>query len=271
MSRPKCFGPWVMAFLFAVTVTTSAAATTVLRQDLSEQVSQAELIFVGTAVRAETIPTGDGAFAFTHVTFEVEETFLGVTRDRHLALQFAGGTVGNEVFGVAGMPTFAPGERYLLFVAGNGRYGCPLVGWSQGKLDVVAHPLTGESIVVDHAGRVIIGIGEDDWRRAAPTLTADRLLREPREQGVVVLEEGEGVQVRVDEVSDPVRELAKAAPASRVLADLHHFVRQRKAGARAAAVVESATPADVPANYHFRAVAPAPAPAPTSDSRGIDR
>jgi hypothetical protein len=53
-----------------------------------------------------------------------------------LTLRFSGGTSGTTVAHIPDMPTFAVGDRAVLFVAGNGRDVCPLVGVWQGRFHV---------------------------------------------------------------------------------------------------------------------------------------
>lgn len=226
-------------------------ATTLLHQDLGDLVDRAELIFVGTVLHAESVLTGDGAFAFTYVTFEVEDALKGSARDRQLTLRFAGGELEEVSYSVVGIPRFAPGGRHLLFVEGNGRLGVPLVGWGQGRLDFVAHPLSGESILVDFRGQGLAGVADGEWVKGGP-LVEGGLLVAPREPGLVVVSQ-EGVEITVE---DPAAELAgKPAPAAEVVEALraHVQARSKAPSFRAPRVVESASPADVPPSFHFQA------------------
>lgn len=229
-----------------------ARATTLLHQDLADLVDQAELIFVGTVLHVEPVPTGDGAFAFTYVTFAHEDELKGSARDRELTLRFAGGEFLEVAYEIVGAPRFLPGGRHLLFVEGNGRLGVPLVGWGQGKLDFVAHPLSGEAILVDFRGQGVAGLAGGEWQKAGP-LTADGFLREPREPGIAVLSQ-EGVEITLD---DPATELAgEPAPAAEVVEALRAYVQARSSKApsfQTPQVVESASPADVPPSFQFRA------------------
>src|SRR4028119_2053269 len=119
-------------------------ATAVRQADLGALVDEAELIFVGTVIGIESVPTQDQRYAFTYVTFDVEQTLKGTQRSgKIITLRFAGGQVGDTMFEVTGAPRFAAGGRHLLFVEGNDRLGVPLVGWVQGKLDVGAAPVSG--------------------------------------------------------------------------------------------------------------------------------
>jgi hypothetical protein len=230
-------------------------ATTVPFEDLATLVDEADLIFVGSVVHAESVATGDGAFAFTLVTLRVDETLKGATRDSDLTLRFAGGEVGEDVFEVPGVPRFEPGGRHLLFVVGNRRLGCPLVGWFQGKLDLVPHPLTGETIAADFRGEPVAGISGRHWVHAGRALTPDGMLETPRDPGVIVLEE-DGVEIEITDVSEPDPPADLVVPSREVLEALHAFVTQRARTPTYRApppFVESATAEDVPASFQFRA------------------
>ena len=234
-----------------------AHATSRVYQDLATRVDRAELIFVGTVLHAESVPTGDGTFAFTYVTFEVEDTVKGTARDRQLTLRFAGGDLGETVFEVAGIPRFAPGDRHLLFVEGNGKHGCPLVGWGRGKLDLVAHPLTGETIVVDSDGRSVVGIDGREWLPGGLAVAADGTFKAAPAAGMVVLEQ-ENVEIVVDDPAAAGPGVAAATP-DEVFRELRGYVQTRSSAPsyRQAPPVESASPADVPPSFHFQAY-PAP-------------
>ncbi len=76
-----------------------------------------------------------GSTIKTRVTFDVTEILAGapIAGDQTLTLQLLGGRVGNRVVEIEGMPTFKLGTDIVLFVAGNGKNVCPLVGWGHGK------------------------------------------------------------------------------------------------------------------------------------------
>ncbi|HEX2060308.1 MAG TPA: hypothetical protein VHK90_06175, partial [Thermoanaerobaculia bacterium] len=122
-------------------------ASTVIPIDVATQIDQSELIFIGTVIGIESVPVRDGSFAYTYVTFDVEETLKGVADGPTFTLRMAGGEVPPLAYEIAGAPKFRKGGRHVLFVVGNDRYGIPLSGGPQGKLDLVAHPVTQELIV----------------------------------------------------------------------------------------------------------------------------
>lgn len=230
----------------------SAGATTILPVDLGKLVDDADLIFVGTVIARESVPTADNTYAFTYVTFDVEQTLKGAPRSgKTITLRFAGGEAGTNIFEVTGAPTFRVGGQHMLFVEGNDKLGVPLVGWFQGKLDLVAHPVTQEPMFVDHAGRAIDGVQGNGWRRDGLRLNKDGSLKTlPAEaQAEVVSQEG----VRI-ELEKPARVKEHAAPIGSVLAELRAFINKRKASSasfRNTQFAESASKSNVPATFGY--------------------
>jgi len=224
-------------------------ASTGLKLDLATQIDQADLIFAGTVQSMESVPTGDGKFAFTYVTFSVEQTFKGAAPGPVITLRFAGGEAPPNIFEVTGAPAFAVGGKHLLFVEGNGRMLVPLTGWEWGKIDIVDDPVTRQQILVDHAKRAIDGIEGADWKRGRLALNADGLFRTAPAAAVV---SEQGVKIVLDEATaHPVRQRA-----ANVLGQLDALVASRRATSktfRQAPMVVSASKADVPATFVFHA------------------
>lgn len=236
---------WKSRLWLAVVVAAAVhlRASSVIPTDVVRQVDEADLIFVGTVLGTEAVPTKDGSFAHTYVTFSVDETLKGSASGASLTVRVAGGRIGPYLYEIAGGPVFREGGRHLLFILGNDRNGIPLSGGPQGKLNLVRHPVTQEEIVVDEAGRAVDGIRNGRWVRNGLKLDEHGQLEEWH-GGAAVLSE-EGVQVTLDEpkASD------SAAPASQVLSELRDLIRTRafRAEFRRSAAVESASPENVPA------------------------
>lgn len=162
---------------------TAASATTVERRTLAELAAFAERVVVATVdgVRSDFSP--DRKTIWTEVTFADIDVRKGPAGDATLTLRMEGGAAGDFRLHVPGIPEFAPGERVVLFVWGNGRYRCPLVGWFQGCFRVATDPETGDEIVLDHAGRAVVSEANGVIRVAGvpveealrPFLTADTL------------------------------------------------------------------------------------------------
>jgi hypothetical protein len=125
--------------LLCLLATDAARATSVVPPRFEELVAEAEVIVraspVARETRRETAPDGT-AILRTYVTLAVERTLKGPAADR-LTLAFLGGELGDEAMTVRGVPRLEPGATDYVFIAGNGRVFCPLVGLGHGRFRVL--------------------------------------------------------------------------------------------------------------------------------------
>lgn len=145
---------------------TTAHASSVLELSLTERIQKADLIAEATVLsvkhRNSTVAGPEQvALPHTFVTFRIERIIKGWTGSKELTLRFRGGPdgTGREMI-VVGAPTFQPGDRDILFVAGNGERTCPLIGWHQGRFRVVGNELFdefGHEIWVSPDNRLVAG------------------------------------------------------------------------------------------------------------------
>jgi hypothetical protein len=236
---------WKARLLFSIllaAVVMQGRASVVIPIDVVTQADEADLIFIGTVIGTESVPVKDGTFAYTYVTFHVEEMLKGASGPT-LALRVAGGQVGLRAFGVDGAPKFETGGRHVLFVKDNDVHPIPLLGGPQGKLNFVRHPVTQEEILTDDKGLVIDGLRENNWARSG--LSVDRGGQLQRPERVAEVLSQEGVTVVLDQ-PDPDTE---ATPAARVIAELRKLIRTRAFAPefKRSQAVRSASPANVPA------------------------
>lgn len=243
--------------LIAVLLSLPAGGTTVLPVTLAEQIDRAELIFVGTVVGVESVPVKDRTFAFTYVTFDVQETLKGAAGARVLTLRFAGGEAAPWVYEIGHAPRFRAGGKHLLFVEGNEQLFVPLVGFHQGKYDFVADPVTQEPVLVDEGRRSIDGVRGASWSRGRVQIDRRGQVRLRQPAARVVSEEGVDVEL-LD--ADDAQE-SEPASAAQVLGELRTLIRNRSflSAFQRADAVQSASPANVPATFQYR---PSPASAP---------
>jgi hypothetical protein len=100
--------------------------------DLAELTARAERIVVAQVVSARSEWDASGRNIHTRIEIRVEEAWKGSDApDQRLVIVQPGGTVGDIEMLVHGMPSFAPGEKAVLFLAGQGTP--RVVGMSQGK------------------------------------------------------------------------------------------------------------------------------------------
>jgi hypothetical protein len=143
----------------------------VVRRDFPELVGRAEQIFAGTVtdVRDSRDETGT---PYTYVTFG-DLTVVKGDVGTSFTLRLYGGGAGDVGVYVPDMPAFTVGERAVLFVAGNGRAVCPLVGVWQGRFHVRRDEARGMDVVEDSDSRRVVGRTGRDLRRVERGTTAE--------------------------------------------------------------------------------------------------
>lgn len=237
----------LLSLLLAAAV--HARASTVIPVDVGKQVDEADLIFIGTVVGTENVPVKDGSYAFTYVTFNVEETLKGDIGGAPLTLRVAGGKIGNQTFSLGDVPEFETGGRHLLFVRGNDRSPVPFSGGPQGKLTFVRDPVTQEELLADEGRRVIDGLRDRNWVRNGLRIDLGGQVQRPERVAEVISQEG--VTVTLDQ-PDPN---ARMVPASEVIAELRELIQSRTfAPEFKRATARSASPANVPETDPARVV-----------------
>ncbi len=165
-------GPLSGAVLTAVVLTVAnAAAIVAVRRDFPDLVARAEQVVIGTVTEVREGEDAAGAPS-TFVTLEdlsVLKGDVGAT----LTLKFFGGRSGQTAVHIPDMPEFSPGERAVLFVAGNGRDVCPLVGIWQGRFRVRYDDTRQQEVIEDNDRLPVVGRSGRELRRAttgeAPT------------------------------------------------------------------------------------------------------
>jgi hypothetical protein len=215
-------------------------ATIVLPMNAAELSDQAELVFTGTAMQTRVVRSQDGN-PYTFVTFTVRDVLKGWTMDRQIALRFAGGEIADGVASLEGMPQFEQGETYLLFVHGNGKLLCPVLGWWQGQYRFTRQTGSGKQLLVDSTGVALSGVEKGRFQRI------ERGARRAEAEMTVLSEEG--VHVEVAERTPRVSVTAEAPDAAQVVEQLRSFIAGRASAAtfRPGKRVASARPEGLPA------------------------
>lgn len=147
----------VVALVGCCLAASPAAGLSVVERDFSELVALSEEIVVGTVSRIDGGENARGG-PLTLVSF-TDLTRLKGNPAEPFVLQLSGGRARDGMLvQVPDMPTFAVGERAVLFVRGNGRDYCPLVGVWQGRFRVRQDPERGVAVVLNHDGSVLTGL-----------------------------------------------------------------------------------------------------------------
>ena len=139
-------------------------ATTLAEMDLAELTKESEVVFVGMVVSSESaIGTNDNIY--TNVLFEINDVIKGIYPELTMNMRLAGGTVGEHTTKYVGMPDFRPGGKHIIFLRGNEKFLCPIVGWDQGKFNVIEDKATGQEIVLDSSNVPITSINGNNIER----------------------------------------------------------------------------------------------------------
>jgi len=135
---------------------------------VEELTRRAELVVIGEVISVASELFASEGQIITRIDVRVDEALKGSPGRASLHLQQPGGRVGEVTRDVAGMPTFAQGERVLLFLGRRGDGGLAVVGLFQGKF-TLQRDESGREIVVRRvpgSGEVVDRLPLDDVRSA---------------------------------------------------------------------------------------------------------
>jgi hypothetical protein len=140
--------------LFAV----HAQATTRLYKSFNDLVTESQGIVQGTVRSVEVAYDEQGKNIYTFVTFDQLHIIHGRYDQNEFVIRLEGGQVGEAIYALVGSPEFAPEERVILFLRGNGESMVPLVGWTQGVFQVAYDDATGQDVLLDYDGNRVLGL-----------------------------------------------------------------------------------------------------------------
>jgi hypothetical protein len=121
------------AFLFVMSLATSAYGTTLISLSVNSLSEQAEFVFEGEVISVEAQRSGNRGLVNTYVTFRVIDILKGNAGATDIELKFLGGSLNGEVLEVNGSRLPRLGEHGIYFVESLSRNLInPLLGWSQG-------------------------------------------------------------------------------------------------------------------------------------------
>ena len=134
-----------------------AHATTFEAFDFDQLTTRSDRIFVGTATSANPTLTVRGAIVTDFVFTDVEDV-KGAAAGSTESVRMIGGTLGTRTLSIPGAPTFRLGERYLVFVQGNGRVMFPTLGGPQGIYRMRVDSQKARTEVLDYAGNPVTSL-----------------------------------------------------------------------------------------------------------------
>lgn len=129
-----------IALFAAASVLLSAHATIVRPLSLDEMTASAATIFQGKCVANKTVREPNSKLIVTYTTFAITDAIKGSPGTTLTIKQF-GGTLPEEGarMSIEGVPTFTPGEDYLVFLNGVSSLGFSSpTGLSQGRFSIEA-------------------------------------------------------------------------------------------------------------------------------------
>jgi len=139
---------WLLSLGCLLSLVAAAHAMSVVAPTFDQLVQDATTVFRGTVtdVHSVTVDTPQGSAIRTLVTFQVERALKGSPQPQ-VTLSFLGGKVGHRNMHVLGMPTFAVGQREIVFVGAEGNSVCPLLAAGHGRYHVRHDVKTGHEYV----------------------------------------------------------------------------------------------------------------------------
>jgi hypothetical protein len=134
-----------------------AGATTLLKKNFDDLVTEADAIVVGTVSDTQS-HYGPDRKIYTLVTLTDLQVVHGRYQASSLTLQLPGGRIQNDAMVVHGSPRLAVKDRVVLFLQGNGRQMVPFVGWIQGVFRLEPDAKTGRQRIVDHDRNPVVEV-----------------------------------------------------------------------------------------------------------------
>ena len=124
--------------VLALALVGPAHATSVRELMLDEIIDTSAIAFQGICTANQTERDSASNMIVTYTTFEVKDVIKGSVGMTHTIKQIGGVMPGGEAgFRVHGVPTFAVGEEYVVFLAGVSKSGFSSpIGLSQGNFSV---------------------------------------------------------------------------------------------------------------------------------------
>lgn len=122
------------ALVCALIASTPANASVVIALNLEELTAEADRIVIGQVVWVEPMRSGNGMIR-TRYRVQVEEDLRG-SGDREIIVETLGGQVGRLAMRVDGAPSFALGDRAVVFVQGDNHGIFYPIGLAQGVMRI---------------------------------------------------------------------------------------------------------------------------------------
>ena len=131
-----------------------AGGAILIPKDFQDLAREADVVFAGTVTDIYSEWDGEAYHSkiHTYVTFTDLKIIAGDYTDRSIEVRLLGGEIDDIGVEYSGVPKFRLGDKNIIFLSGNFKALCPIVGWSQGIYRVVTDLDTGEEILFSHDG-----------------------------------------------------------------------------------------------------------------------
>ena len=147
-----------LVLLVIVLQAPAARGSTIVKRSFDELCARADLVFNGTVTAVETRRHPESGVLYTYTTFAGVEWIHGGDGGASYTVRTRGGTVDGESVVVHGMPRFDVGKQYIVFLRGNERLVCPVVGWRQGCFHVRRESADQQPCVLTYDGNLVLRI-----------------------------------------------------------------------------------------------------------------
>lgn len=156
-----------------------AGASTFLAMPLDELVAESEAVVEGRVIEAHSFWNAERTAILTEAVLEVDSSLVGAA-PAYVNLRTFGGRVGDYRIEAHGFPTFAVGERLVLFLEPERDGAHRVLGYQQGQYRIQEEKGVLMAVPADDAGaRYIRKNGAPaPARRALPLADLERELRE---------------------------------------------------------------------------------------------
>src|SRR6185312_12678830 len=115
-----------------------ASATTVQKFSVRELAQKSDAIVMAKVEDQSSRQDPGNKEIYTYITISVTEAIKGAKGEKSITFRQLGGSVGNLISAVPGMPSFKNGEEVVLFLSPKDRAGYAWVmGLQQGKYSIV--------------------------------------------------------------------------------------------------------------------------------------
>ncbi len=155
MLRPLRVGFLLIVLAFSGGFLRPTEPTVLMDLGLEELTELSDLIVHGEVVSEEASWNDAHTRIRTRVTLKLKALLRGSVDSQTIAVELPGGLPPGKNLGqlIPGIPKFERGEEAIVFLSLDPSSFCPVVGWTQGKFDVVTEPSTGRKFVIDKLGK----------------------------------------------------------------------------------------------------------------------